>query len=719
MRMGLAGVGRIGAFHAATLRGLDTVDQVVVADADPARARAAAKELDCDAAADVEALFRADLDAVAICAPASSHAELIARAQEAGLTTFWAKPVASDLASTLPTAARVAEGSALVQIGFQRRFDPGYLAARAAVTSGSLGWIHTIEATTNAAAPPHAPYIPTSGGFHRDCSIHDFDAARFVTGREVVSVFAVGQNRGAAVFAGSDDIDPAAVVLTMDDATIVLISGSRENAHGYDVRLQALGSKDSVCVGMEERLPLRSVEQRVDFASAMAYTDFMDRSHQAYATSWSRSPTSSPAGSRRRARPGRPWRPSGLVRQATSLGEKAAPCCWKRWASEDDRGPRGGGAADERRRRQCGAPVRHCPGTSMNAGAAIHAAGSRAAAFDVLNVGRVGVDLYPLQFGTRLQDVETFGRFLGGSPTNVAVAAARHGRRAAVITRTGRDPFGVFVHQALRDLAVDDRYVSALDGSPTPITFCEIFPPDDFPLYFYRCPAAPDLQIQAAEVDLGAVRAASAYGSAVTGLSAEPSRGAHFWLPWKARGRAPLTIPDLDYRPMFWGDPGQAHAQVDRALSMVTVAVRNGAECEVAVGDSDPDRAGQALQDRGIELAVVKAGPKGVLARTRVERVEVAAFPVEVVNGLGAGDAFGGALCHVLLTGWPLEQVLRFASDAGAIVASRLECLTAMPTDREVEGRMGQQPIGELQIPNDEASAADHVAAGLLHGGAS
>src|SRR5664279_1499240 len=273
MRMGLAGVGRIGAFHAATLRGLDTVDQVVVADADPARARAAAKELDCAAAADVEALFRADLDAVAIRAPASSHAELIARAQEAGLTTFWAKPVASDLASTLPTAARVAEGSALVQIGLQRRFDPGYLAARATVTSGSLGWIHTIEATTNAAAPPHAPYIPTSGGFHRDCSIHDFDAARFVTGREVVSIFAVGQNRGAAVFAGSDDIDPAAVVLTMDDATIVLISGSRENAHGYDVRLQAVGSKDSVCVGMDERLPLRSVEQRVDFASAMAYTN--------------------------------------------------------------------------------------------------------------------------------------------------------------------------------------------------------------------------------------------------------------------------------------------------------------------------------------------------------------------------------------------------------------------------------------------------------------
>jgi 5-dehydro-2-deoxygluconokinase len=701
MPIGLVGIGRIGAFHAATLSGLDTVDQVVMADADPARAQAAAKELDCHAAADVEALFRAGLDGVAICTPASSHAELIARAQDAGRTTFCEKPVASDLASTLLTAARVAEGSVLVQIGSQRRFDPGYLAARAAVTSGSLGWIHTIRATTNDAAPPHARYIRTSGGFYRDCSIHDFDAVRFVTGREVVNVFAVGQNRGAAFFAESDDIDAAAAVLTMDDGTIALISGSRDNARGYDVRLEALGSKDPVCVGMDERLPLRSVSRGWTFSLPCPTPTLWIGFTKPMSTSWSPSPTSSPAGSPRRARPRRPWRPSGLPRHAASGGEKAARCCWKRWASDDDRGPRGGGAADERRPRQYGAPFQHCPGTSMNAGAAIHAAGSRAAAFDVLTIGRVGVNLYPLQPGTRLQDVETFGRFLGGSPTKVAVAAARYGRRTAVITWTGPDPFGVFIHQALRDLAVDDRYVSAVDGLPPPITFGEIFAPDDFPLYFYRFPAAPDLQIQAAEIDLGAVRAASVYWSTVTGLLAEPSRDAHF-SAWQARGRAPLTILDLDYRPMFWGDPGQAHAQVDRALSMVTVAVGNCAECEVAVGERDPDRAAEALLDRGIELAVVKQGPQGVLARTRLERVEVAAFPVEMVNGLGAGDAFGGALCHGLLTGWPLEQVLRFANVAGAIVASRLECSTAMPTDRKVEGRMDQQLIGELQIPNDE-----------------
>ena len=333
--------------------------------------------------------------------------------------------------------------------------------------------------------------------------------------------------------------------------------------------------------------------------------------------------------------------------------------------------------------------------------------------FDLLTIGRVGVDLYPLQSNTHLQDVRTFGKFLGGSPTNVAVAAARHGRRTAVITRTGRDPFGTFVHQALRDLGVDDRYVSPVDGLPTPITFCEIFPPDSFPLYFYRYPVAPDLQILASEIDLDAVRSASVYWSTGTGLSAEPSRGAHY-AAWEARGRAPLTILDLDYRPMFWHGSSEAHAQVDRALSMVTVAVGNREECEVAVGESDPDRAAEALLDRGIELAVVKLGPGGVLARTHEQRVEVEPFPVKVVNGLGAGDAFGGALCHGLLAGWPLERVLTFASVAGAIVASRLECSTAMPTDREVEQLMSQQ-----QLPGSEATATVDVAAEFVHGGAS
>jgi len=282
MRIGLVGVGRIGAFHAATLKGLDVVEQVVVTDADPARAQAVAKELDLEVADGVEALLRAGLDGVAICAPTGAHAQLIGFAQDAGVTTFCEKPLATDLAGSLLVAERVASSPVPVQMGFQRRFDAGYRAARAAVTSGSLGWIHTIRAITSDAAPPHSSYIPTSGGFFRDCSIHDFDAIRYVTGREVVSVFAVGQNRGAAFFADSDDVDAAAAVLSMDDGTIALVSGSRYNARGYDVRLEALGSKDSVCVGMDDQLPLRSVEKGVDFPAAMAYTDFMERFRQAY-----------------------------------------------------------------------------------------------------------------------------------------------------------------------------------------------------------------------------------------------------------------------------------------------------------------------------------------------------------------------------------------------------------------------------------------------------
>ena len=310
-------------------------------------------------------------------------------------------------------------------------------------------------------------------------------------------------------------------------------------------------------------------------------------------------------------------------------------------------------------------------------------AATSGAVYDVLTMGRVGVDIYPLQSGVGLEDVETFGKYLGGSATNVAVAAARHGLRSAVITRTGEDPFGRFVHKALRQLDVDDVYVTAVPGAPTPVTFCEIFPPDDFPIWFYRQPKAPDLQIADHELDLDAIGVARVFWTTVTGLSQEPSRSAHH-AALRARDRRPLTILDLDYRPQFWDSREQAHSAVQDVLPSVTVAVGNLDECHTAVGETDPHRAAQALLDRGAELAVVKMGPRGVLARTADALVEIPPVPVEVVNGIGAGDAFGGALCHGLLSGWPLERTLRFANAAGAIVASRLECSTAMPTTAEV-----------------------------------
>jgi 5-dehydro-2-deoxygluconokinase len=304
-------------------------------------------------------------------------------------------------------------------------------------------------------------------------------------------------------------------------------------------------------------------------------------------------------------------------------------------------------------------------------------------AFEVLTMGRIGVDLYPQQVGVGLDEVETFGKYLGGSATNVAVAAARYGRRTAVITRTGQDPFGTFIHTALRRYGVDDRYVTAVPGLPTPVTFCEIFPPDDFPLYFYRWPKAPDLEIYREELDTGAIREAGVFWVTVTGLSQEPSRTATL-AALEARAKKDITVLDLDYRPMFWSSREEARRWVQQALPHVTVAVGNLDECETAVGQREPLAAARALHDFGVKLAVVKQGPKGVLAHDKSTAVEVPPVPVNVLNGLGAGDAFGGALCHGLLAGWDIERVMRFANAAGAIVASRLACSDAMPTAAEV-----------------------------------
>jgi 5-dehydro-2-deoxygluconokinase len=337
--------------------------------------------------------------------------------------------------------------------------------------------------------------------------------------------------------------------------------------------------------------------------------------------------------------------------------------------------------------------------------------------YDVVTVGRAGVDIYPLQVGVGLEDVSEFGKFLGGTAANVAVAAARHGLRTALVSRTGADPFGRFVHAALRELGVDDRYVTAVADLPTPVTFCEIFPPDEFPLYFYRRPAAPDMQLTPAELPAELVRGARVFWTIGSALAEEPSRSA-MHSAYAARGRAPLTVLDLDYRPMFWPDRAAATAQLDRALEHVTVAVGNLDECFTAVGERDPHRAAAALLERGLDLAVVKRGPLGVLAATRDEVVEVPPVPVQVVNGLGAGDAFGGALCAGLLAGRPLADTIRFANAAGAIVASRLECSTAMPTTAEVDAALADaaagRPVGATERaapPSPPAAGRDGIAA--------
>jgi 5-dehydro-2-deoxygluconokinase len=304
--------------------------------------------------------------------------------------------------------------------------------------------------------------------------------------------------------------------------------------------------------------------------------------------------------------------------------------------------------------------------------------------YDLITMGRVGVDLYPEQIGVPLAEVRTFAKSLGGSPTNVAVAAARLGARAAVITKVGDDAFGPYVRAALRGFGVDDRWVGTHPVLRTPVVFCEIFPPDDFPLLFYREPQAPDMTVSPEELDREAIREARVFWTTGTGLSAEPSREAT--LTALAERSSGVTVHDLDHRPMFWDDGDDAGAWARAALAHATVAVGNRDEVAVAVGTRDPDEAADALLDLGVQLAIVKRGPDGVLARTREERVEVPAVPVDVVCGLGAGDAFGGALVHGLLAGWPLERTIRLANAAGAHVAGQLACADAMPRLYELEG---------------------------------
>ncbi len=301
----------------------------------------------------------------------------------------------------------------------------------------------------------------------------------------------------------------------------------------------------------------------------------------------------------------------------------------------------------------------------------------------VVTMGRVSVDLYPEQIGVPLADVRTFRKSLGGSATNVAVAAARLGHASAVITKVGDDGFGPYVRRALEGFGVDARWVGTDPHLRTPIVFCEIYPPDNFPLLFYREPKAPDMNLAPEDLDLDAIAAAPLFWMTGTGLSDEPSRTATLNALEQRSGG--ITVFDLDYRPVLWKSGDEAGRIYSEALRYATVAVGNQEEVEVAVGTRDPSEASAALLDLGLDLAVVKRGPEGVLARTARGVVEAPPIQVEILNGLGAGDAFGGALCHGLLSGWDPEKTLRYANAAGAIVASRLACADDMPTREEVE----------------------------------
>ncbi|MGW3645991.1 Gfo/Idh/MocA family protein [Streptomyces sp. NPDC000878] len=282
MRIGILGLGRIGAFHAETLSGLDAVDSLVVSDPFAEAAKAAAERFGAQVADSPEALLAAGVDGIVIAAATDAHPALILAAVEAGVPVFCEKPVARSMAEGVAVLNAVKDSGVEIQIGYQRRFDAGFTAARNAVQSGELGLLHSIRSTTLDPAPPPAAYIAASGGIFRDCSVHDFDILRWVTGREVTEVYAVGGNRGADYIKEAGDADTTGAILTLDDGTIAVVSNSRHNARGYDVRMDLHGFKDSISVGLEDKLPLRSVEPGVTFPAGVPHDFFMDRFIPAY-----------------------------------------------------------------------------------------------------------------------------------------------------------------------------------------------------------------------------------------------------------------------------------------------------------------------------------------------------------------------------------------------------------------------------------------------------
>lgn len=305
---------------------------------------------------------------------------------------------------------------------------------------------------------------------------------------------------------------------------------------------------------------------------------------------------------------------------------------------------------------------------------------------ELLAIGRVSVDLYAEQIGAPIRSVRTFRKSIGGTATNVAVAAARLGRRAALVTKVGDDRFGDYVRYALENtFGVDTRFVGMDPHLKTPLAFAELDPPEDPNIIFYREPRAPDMNLFPSDLDLDVVAAAPILWIPASRLSGEPSRSTIRDVLNHRAGR-PEVVLDLDWRPAFWGSEAEAAREIGSAIGAVTIAIGNREECRIAVGTADPDLATRRILSLGLRAVVVKLGGDGVLVTTSDgDRRRIPPYPVEVVCGLGAGDAFGGAFCHGLLSGWTVAEAARYGNAAGAIVASRLMCADDMPTLDEIE----------------------------------
>jgi myo-inositol 2-dehydrogenase/D-chiro-inositol 1-dehydrogenase len=281
MRIALLGAGRIGQLHGRLLASQPGVDEIVVSDLDPGRARTAADSFGGRLAASAdEALDGAD--AALVTANTDAHAGLLSMALDRGLPVFCEKPLTLDLDDTIDLVERIESEGAVVQVGFQRRFDPGFVEARRLVESGELGTVYLVRLIAHDHEPPPDAYIPVSGGLFRDSSIHDFDALRWVTGLEVDELYAAGSVRGFRIFERHDDVDTGAVILRLTDGTLAVLGQTRHNPRGYDIRMEIVGSRDAVAVGLGANTPLRSLEADGPAMPGPGWDSFLTRFEPAY-----------------------------------------------------------------------------------------------------------------------------------------------------------------------------------------------------------------------------------------------------------------------------------------------------------------------------------------------------------------------------------------------------------------------------------------------------